>query len=74
MALTRDERLKLRDEKVRELFDKISTKNPKWRFDAIIEDIELIVYLAPRTIEGILRGEGRYAVDPKPEESPNLFS
>jgi len=63
--MTRKERLHLRNEKVRKLFDQISSKNKKWRVDAVIEEIETQVFLAPRTIEGILRGEGIYGTEPE---------
>lgn len=64
--MTRQERLHLRNEKVRKLFDQISNKNPKWRVDAVIEEIVKAVFLSPRTIEGILRGEGIYGTPPEP--------
>lgn len=63
--MTRQERLHLRNEKVRKLFDQISNKNPKWRVDAVIEEIVKIMFLSPRTIEGILRGEGIYGTEPQ---------
>jgi len=59
--LTREERLKLRDTKVRELFERISNKNPRWCFDEVIAEIEINIFISRRTIEAILRGEGRYA-------------
>lgn len=61
--MTRKQRLHLRNEKVRSLFNQLSTKNPQWRVDAIIHEIVKAVFLSPRTIEGILRGEGIYATD-----------
>lgn len=63
--MTRKERLHLRNEKVRTQFDLISKKNPKWRVDAVIEEIVKMVFLSPRTIEGILRGEGIYGTEPQ---------
>ncbi len=58
--MTREQRLQLRNQKVRQLFDQISTKNNRWRVDAVIDKIEQEMFLAPRTIEAILRGEGKY--------------
>ena len=65
--MTRKQRLHLRNEKVRALFNQLSAKNPQWRVDAIIEEIVKIVYLSPRTIEGILRGEGIYGTEAEPK-------
>lgn len=72
--MTRKERLHLRNEKVRTLFDQLSTKNKKWRFDAIITEIEKVVFLSPRTIEGILRHEGIYGLplEPTPQTQQSL--
>jgi len=58
---TREERLKKRDEEVRRLFDDMSTKHPEWRYSYIVSQIVKKVFLSERTIEAILRGEGRYA-------------
>lgn len=52
---------KKRDEKVRELFNRISTKNPKWRIDAIFEEVAEKVFLKPKTVEDIVKGYGIYA-------------
>lgn len=66
--MTRKQRLHLRNEKVRNLFDQLSSKNPNWRVDAIIAEIVKVIYLSPRTIEAILRGEGIYEAQPKPSQ------
>lgn len=71
-TMTRKERLHMRNEKVRDLFDQISKKNPKWRIDAIIDDIVKMVHLSPRTIEAILRGEGSYGETPQPTNQQKL--
>lgn len=65
--MTRKERLHLRNEKVRTQFNQLSIKHPQWRVDAIIEEIVKMVFLSPRTIEGILRGEGIYGTEPEPK-------
>jgi hypothetical protein len=59
--MSREERLNARNEKIRLLFKKITEKNPKWRSDAIIEDVADEVFLSKRTVEAILKGEGIYA-------------
>jgi hypothetical protein len=57
----REQRLNKRNEKIRSLFAKISEKNPKWRSDAVIEDVADEVFLSTRTVEAIIKGEGIYA-------------
>ncbi len=61
--MTRKERLHKRNEKVRTLFEGLSNKNPQWRVDALINEVANKMFLAPRTIEAILRGEGSYNMD-----------
>ena len=58
--MTRQERLTERNKKVRQLFNKLCTANPKWRIDAIIEEVANKCFLAPRTIEAIISHEGIY--------------
>ena len=58
---SKEERFKKRNQKIRKLFSKISEKNPKWRSDAIIEDVAEEVFLSERTVEAIIKGEGIYA-------------
>ncbi|AUS06466.1 hypothetical protein [Pseudotamlana carrageenivorans] len=70
--MTRQERLHLRNEKVRALFNQYCKKHPQWRTDAIIEEIVKRVFLSPRTIEGILRGEGIYGLSPEPSQQQKL--
>jgi len=55
------EKRKKRDEKVRQLFNKIATKNPKWRLDAVFEEVANQVFLEPKTVEDIVKGYGIYA-------------
>lgn len=59
--MTRRERLLQRNQKVRKLFEEYSIKNPQWRADALIEEVAKKVFLAPRTVDAILRGEGCYS-------------
>lgn len=55
------ERLKARNENIRSQFQSYSDNHAKWRVDAIIEKVAKEFYLAPRTIEAILPGEGIYS-------------
>lgn len=59
--MSREERFAARNEKIRGLFTKITEKNPKWRSDAVIQDLADEVFLSKRTVEAILKGEGIYA-------------
>ena len=59
--MTREQRLKERNEKIRNLFSVKSKKHPQWRSDAIMEDVAKEVFLSKRTIEAIIKGEGIYA-------------
>ncbi|WP_395075366.1 hypothetical protein [Flavobacterium sp.] len=70
--MTRHERLNERNKKVRLLFSKLCTANPKWRIDAIIEEVADNCFLAPRTIEAIISHEGIYNENYKRPESPQL--
>ncbi len=58
--MTRRERLHKRNDKVRNLFESLSKKHPQWRIEALINEVAKTMFLAPRTIEAILRGEGTY--------------
>ena len=59
--MKRSERIKARNNNIRNLFTKISDKNPNWRYDAIVDNVAKEYFLSPRTIEAILKGEGIYA-------------
>lgn len=59
--MSREERLKLRNQKIRQLFSTKTTKHPQWRSEAIIEDVANEVFLSTRTVEAIIKGEGIYA-------------
>lgn len=58
----RKERLSARNQKIREQFDELCRKHPKWRFDALVQEVADNAFLSTRTIEAIIRGEGIYAV------------
>ncbi len=59
--MTKEQRFRKRNKKVRNLFSKLATKNPKWRSEAIIKDVADEVLLSERTTEAIIKGEGIYA-------------
>lgn len=66
--MTRKERLTERNNQVRKLFYDLQTKNPKWRIDAIIEEVGNKSFLANRTVEAIVKYEGIYNDNSKPAE------
>lgn len=57
--MKRQERLAKRNKKVRDKFNEISAKNPKWRTDAVITDVADLFFLSDRTVEAILSYEGK---------------
>ncbi|MDY3512974.1 hypothetical protein JSO59_001250 [Riemerella anatipestifer] len=59
--MTRRQRLHLRNQKVRELFEELYSKHPQWRADAVITEVAKRVFLSERTVDAILRGEGCYS-------------
>lgn len=59
--MTRKERLHRRNNKVKNLFDRLSKKHPQWRVDALINEVSIQMFLAPRTIDAILKNEGTYS-------------
>lgn len=58
--MTQRERLTKRNEAVRRAFDKLVIKHPQWRIDAIIEELERKFFIAPRTLEAIIKREPDY--------------
>ena len=73
--MTRKERLIERNNQVRKLFYDLQAKNPKWRIDAIIEEVGNKSFLSSRTVEAIVKHEGIYNNNSKPVEvsQPTLF-
>ena len=55
--MSREERLKARNERIRKLFSSLTKKHPQWRSDAIIENVADEVFLSTRTVEAIIKGE-----------------
>lgn len=54
MARKNNNRLKQRNADIRAAFKKLKQDQPKWRYDAWLEEIARRFYLAPRTIQKIL--------------------
>ena len=57
---TQKDRLIERNKLVRACFNATQKKNPKWRFDAVIEEVAVKFFLSSRTIEAIIGYEGTY--------------
>ena len=70
--MTRHERLIARNKKVRQLFASLCKKNPKWRIDAVIDDVASTCFLAPRTVEAIIGFEGIYSDNYQQHETNQL--
>ena len=58
--MTRKERLAERNNLVRKHFYDMKAKNPKWRIDAIIDEVAAKVFLSSRTVDAIISYEGIY--------------
>ena len=52
--------IQLRNANVKKRYREIADKNPKWRNDAVIEEVANQFFLATRTITAILNDEGTY--------------
>lgn len=63
MAVYRSDRIQRRNKAIRKAFADIQKKQPRWRHSEWIKEIAEEFFLAPKTIEHILRGDGVYAVD-----------
>ncbi|MCC9071224.1 hypothetical protein LNQ49_06405 [Flavobacterium sp. F-65] len=58
--MTRKERLLERNNLVRKHFYSLMAKNPKWRIDAVIEEVAKKYFLSTRTVDAIVNYEGIY--------------
>lgn len=58
--MTRKERLLERNNLVRKQFYSLMAKNPKWRIDAVIEEVAKKAFLSTRTVDAIVNYEGIY--------------
>lgn len=59
--MTRTERLNERNTVVRKMFYDLQAKNPKWRIDAVIDEVAKKVFLSSRTVDAIINYEGIYS-------------
>ncbi|TCI93671.1 hypothetical protein [Tenacibaculum sp. M341] len=50
----------LRNKKVKQRYSQISIKNPKWKYDALLETLSYEFFISKRTISAILNDEGVY--------------
>lgn len=50
----------LRNKKVKQRYSQISIKNPKWKYDALLETLSYEFFISKRTISAILNNEGAY--------------
>lgn len=51
------ERLKKRNQAVMKTYAELDKKHPQWRYDAIIEKVADRFFLAPKTVDQIIRGD-----------------
>lgn len=52
--------IQLRNANVKKRYREITSKNPKWRDDAVKEQVSMEFFLSIRTITAILNNEGTY--------------
>ena len=58
--MSRPDRLQKRSEVIRKYISQLEKKHPQWRWDALLEEAESVFFLAPRTIDAILKKEPPY--------------
>ena len=63
MAINRKDRIQKRNTEIRKAFADIQKKNHKWRHSEWINAIAEDFFLAPKTLEAVLRGDGVYSID-----------
>lgn len=59
--MSRPDRIKARNQKIRDYFSSLERKHPQWRWDALLQEAEKEFFLSPRTIDAIIKFEGVYA-------------
>lgn len=60
--MSRKERLRLRNNKVREIFTALKKKHPQWKLSALLEETaKQVPPIAPATVSAILKQYGTYA-------------
>lgn len=66
--MSRNERIRLRNNKVREIFSALERKHPQWKLSALLEETaRQVPPIAPATVSAILKGYGIYG------EKPNKY-
>lgn len=66
--MSRNERIRLRNNKVREVFSALERKYPQWKLSALLEETaRQVPPIAPATVSAILKGYGIYG------EKPNKY-
>jgi len=53
--------IQLRNKSVKIRFNKLEAKYPKWKHDALLEELTKEFYISKRTISAILNNEGNYS-------------
>jgi hypothetical protein len=62
MPIHRSDRIQRRNTAIRKAFADIQKKQPRWRHSEWIKEVAEEFFLAPKTIEHILRGDGVYSI------------
>ncbi|CAA0254466.1 hypothetical protein [Tenacibaculum maritimum] len=50
----------LRNKNVKKRFGQLSTKHPRWKYEAYLEELSYEFYISKRTIQAILNNEAAY--------------
>lgn len=72
--MTRKERLTERNNLVRKKFYDLLEKNPKWRIEAVIDEVASKVFLSSRTVDAIIKYEGIYNDAPAKSNKNNQLN
>lgn len=59
--MRKKDKLKARNEKIRDFVNEMTIKYPHWNYDFILQRASDKFFLSSRTIEAIVKGEGIYA-------------
>ena len=61
--MTRKERIRERNQKVRECFSELEKKHPQWKLSALLEEVaKEFLPLSANTISAILKETGSYSI------------
>ena len=67
-SMSREERLRLRNQKVRRVFSELERKHPRWKLSALLEETaRQVPPISTTTVSAILKGYGIYG------EKPNKY-